>query len=239
MKQDASTSGRLSAPIFPKYYFNRKFKLFFLTTFFSILIFVIWLAFPQPNYKIWPPQEKDEKYLIHLTVGDFHTCLNFPDYELGVYQEWHMGAKEWYLSDNSNIYEVAKKAVADKVPGVIRFGVFSRPFWERENMPKEDVFTFWLSKEGFDRLKSALHKNRGKKISKDDSFWFFEHKKGYHLIDNCNGFIAEAVNAAGLPVRKILSQERYSMLWQLNRCRAIQNEFYTTNSTTQQKLRAF
>ncbi len=198
---------------------------------FSIIacFFLIWLAFPQPDPKLWPPKVKNEEYKIHLTVGEFHTCLDFPDYNLKAFQEWHMGAKEWYFTEKTEIYNLAAKALSKRVDGVIKFGVFAQPFWEREGISKENVFTFWLSKAGFARLLETLHKHRGEKIARKNSFWYYEYTAGYHLLDNCNGFIAQALCKAGLPIRKILAQESISMKWQLRRCLRIQDSFYSKN----------
>ena len=200
---------------------NLRIKLFAL---FAIgTIFLLWFVFPQPDYSLWPAKEKNNKFILYVTVNGYHSCINFPDFESGLYQEWHMGAKEWYLGKNAKLMEVATKAAKGKISAVIKFGLYSQPYWERNRLPKKQVFTFWLSQKGFHRLINELHKFRGKAMTRKGNFWYFPYKRGYHLIENCNVFTARALKAGGLPIREILAQEGQSMTWQLNRCLSIQN----------------
>jgi hypothetical protein len=183
-------------------------------------------VFPQPDYELWPPSEKNEKFKIYVTIDEYHSCINFPDYKLGLFQEWHMGAKEWYLSQDFKVSELALKAAKGKVDAVIRFGVFAIPYWEREGIPEKQVYTFWLTEKGFVRLNNFLHKHRGTDMQRKGKFWYFSYKQGYHLIQNCNSFTSSALIEAGLPIRNLLAQEGISFSWQLNRCKEIQSNFF-------------
>lgn len=207
------------------FFWNHRVKI--ISLFAASAIFVIWLAFPQPDYSIWPPKEMNDRHIVYVTVDGYHSCINFPDIETGMYQEWHMGAKEWYLGDKSNFAEVVAKATAGKVPAVIKFGLNSHTYWERKGLPKEQVFTFWLSPKGFKQLNNELHRSRGSEIKRVGDFWYFPYKRGYHLIENCNDFIARALIAGGLPIREILAQEGRSMTFQLKRCVRIQSAAFS------------
>ncbi|MBU1105655.1 MAG: hypothetical protein KKB51_03220 [Candidatus Riflebacteria bacterium] len=189
-----------------------------------LVVFFLWLAFPQPDLELWPAKERDDRFMVYVSIDDYHSCINFPDYSLGGYQEWHMGAKEWYLGNDPNVWEVVTKSLAKKTSAVLRFGVFLRPYWERMKIPSDKVFHFWLTEKGVSRMVTALHKNRGHEMTREGNFWYFPYLRGYHLIENCNSFTSSVLIAAGLPMREILGQEGVSMAWQLRRCTAIQNE---------------
>lgn len=183
-----------------------------------------WLIFPQGDPRLWPPAVKNDRYRVFVTVNSYHTCINIPDYNLGKFHEWHMGAREWYLSSGSTLLDVAVKATVGKLRAVIMYGVFSLPYWQREAIPMSKVFTFWLSPEGFLRLQKSLHAFRGKDMERQGNYWYFSYTRGYHMLENCNNFTARALISAGLPMREILAQEGWSMTWQLQRCQALQQD---------------
>lgn len=189
-----------------------------------MIVFILWLAFPQPDTSLWPPKERNERLKVSVTLDDFHSCINFPDYSMGVYQEWHMGARQWYLGNDPSVWEVVTKSLTERTSAVIRFGGFLRPYWERKQIHADKVYHFWLSEKGFSRMQAALHKYRGRKMERIGDFWYFPYLRGYYLFENCNSFTASVLIAAGLPIRESLAQEGTTMAWQLKRCAAIQNE---------------
>ena len=188
------------------------------------LFFLIWLAFPQPDPSLWPPAVRNDAYRVSVTIDGFHSFIDFPDFSLGLFQEWQAGAKDWYLTANASLVEVGARALGGSVPGVIRFGVFLQPYWERNHISPDKVFSFWLSAEGFRRLGEALHRYRGHERIKKGEYWYFPYQRGYYLLQNCNAFTASALREAGLPLREILAQEGLSMTWQLERCARLQDE---------------
>lgn len=194
------------------------------------IVFFFWLAFPQPDPSLWPPKERNERFEVYVTLDAYHSCINFPDYSMGVYQEWHMGAKEWYLGNEPNVWEVVTKSLTERTSAVIKFGGFFRPYWERMQISANKVFHFWLSEKGFSRMQAALHKYRGREMERIGDFWYFPYLRGYYLFENCNSFTASVLSAAGLPVREALAQEGITMAWQLERCTAIQNEHFGSRS---------
>jgi len=186
------------------------------------------MAFPQPDPCLWPPKECGERFEVYVSLDDYHSCINFPDYSMGGYQEWHMGAKEWYLGNEPNVWDVVTKSLTERTSAVIKFGVFLRPYWERNQINTDKVFHFWLSEKGFSRMQAALHKYRGREMERIGDFWYFPYLRGYYLFENCNSFTASVLIAAGLPLRETLAQEGITMAWQLGRCKAIQKEHFAS-----------
>lgn len=189
-----------------------------------LLLWGTWFLFPRPDPTLWPPAERDETRRIFVTLNDYHSCINIPDPALGLYQEWHMGPREWYLGKDPRILEVAGRVASGNVAAVIRFGVFARPYWEREGIPEGRVYSFWLSREGLRNLLASLHRHRGHERTRAGEFWYFPYTEGYHLFRNCNSFTASALIRAGLPLREALALDGTTMSWQLDRCRRIQED---------------
>jgi hypothetical protein len=185
-----------------------------------VLIF-LWLMFPQPVPELWPPDRPNDQLWIRVLIDDYHSLITFPDYELGCFQEWHMGVANWYLHRDFD-YWALFKSFFSPVPATIRFGVFTINYGLKNNISPEKTYTFYLSEKGKKHMLAYLHSWRGAEIGKKGEYWFFAAKRGWHPFSNCNAFIGGALRAAGLPIREAFSQESRTMTWQLRRCQAFQ-----------------
>jgi len=190
----------------------------------SMAVALGWLMFPQPVPGMWPPERPDEKLWVDVCIDDFHSLISFPDYQLGCFLEWHMGVASWYLEHRFSTWERIKSLVAP-VPGLIKVGAFHLNFQSRESIPADKTWRFALSEKGMAAMQATLHRWRGKETKPGKQYWQFESTRSWHLLRNCNAFVGAALRAAGLPVREGFSQERLTMAWQLNRCRAFQDEW--------------
>lgn len=180
-----------------------------------------WLFLPQPDAALWPPTVRDDRNVVYVSLGPMHAAIDIPDYETGMFQEWHMGARTWYI-DFRRDWGHLLRGLFTTSEAVIRFGLFQFTRWERESLPPDRVFKFWLSDEGRRRMIARLHRDRGAEIMRSGGFVFFEHRRPYWLLANCNGYIGGALEAAGLPIREVASVEPHVMEWQLRRCVAFQ-----------------
>lgn len=194
----------------------------------ATLLGVLWLAFPQPNPVLWPPSTRDDRNLIYVCIDGMHSLITFPDYTLGYFQEWHMGAATWYLKKQFT-WPARAFALISPVPATIRFGLFPFSYWERKKPGTAKVFKFWLSDHGHRNLESFLHSRRGKLVMQDGAYTYFDCKTRWSPLENCNGFIGGALQAAGLPVRESFSIENNTMEWQLSRCDSFQKEWLKRN----------
>ena len=203
----------------------QKKKLYFCVFFLCCAIFVGWLFLPQPDYNIWPPVAKNPKHAIYVVVDDEHTYFTLPDYKYGMFQEWHMGSKNWY---HNPIRTWKGRLEAAFVPseGVIRFGIFPFAPWEIQKSDSQKVYKFWLSSAGYLSLKKYLHKFRGSKLYRKNGYWYFKYSRNYHLFANCNGFVSGGLRTAGLPVREVFGIERLTMEYQLKRCLSFQEKHF-------------
>jgi len=182
---------------------------------------VAWLAFPQPDPALWPPAVRDDRNVVYICLNGFHSFLTFPDYQLGFFQEWHMGAETWYLN-GAFPWHLRVSALFRPVSATIRFGLFPFTSWERRSLPEAKVYKFWLTPSGRERLVAFLHRQRGKMLEQKTGFTYFASTRNWSPLGNCNGFIGGDLQAAGLPVRESVSLEGLTMQWQLDRCRRYQ-----------------
>lgn len=196
-----------------------------------LTLLLTWLMFPQPIPGLWPPETPDEKLWVDVCIDDFHSLVSFPDYQMGCFQEWHMGVASWYLEHRFTTWERIKSLV-NPVPGLIKFGAFHLNFQNRASLPQDKTWRFALSAKGMAALQASLHRWRGKEIKNEKGYWHFESTRPWHLFRNCNAFVGGALRAAGLPVRESFSQEDITMTWQLNRCRAFQSGWLATFSSS-------
>lgn len=183
-----------------------------------------WMMFPQPIPGLWPPEKPDEKLWVDVCIDDFHSLVSFPDYQLGCFQEWHMGVATWYLEHRFATLD-GFKSLVNPVPGSIKFGAFRLNFQNRESLPADKTWRFALSAKGMAAMQASLHRWRGKEVKFEKSYWHFESTRSWHPFRNCNAFVGAALRAAGLPVREAFSQEDHTMTWQLRRCKAFQDEW--------------
>jgi len=188
-----------------------------------LALFVAWLVFPLPDPGLWPPAVRDDANVVYVSLGEIHSAIDIPDRDLGMFQEWHMGTREWYLDRRRSWLDIVKM-IFFTADGVIRFGVFSSPYGERQGFAPDRVFKFWLSNEGRKRLLARLHRDRGELIERRDDFWYYTYRCKYHLLANCNNFVGAALQEAGLPIRESLSVELRPLAWQLRRCLRFQEE---------------
>jgi hypothetical protein len=152
------------------------------------LFVLLWLMFPQPVPGLWPPERLDDRLWVKVLVDEYHSLITFPDYDLGCFQEWHMGVESWYLRK-----DFGKRALFSSlffpVPATIRFGVFRLNYGLRQGIPADKTFTFLLSEKGRKNMIEYLHSWRGPEISKHAEYWYFASKQRWHVLSNCNAFI--------------------------------------------------
>lgn len=191
-----------------------------------LALFAAWLVFPRPDPGLWPPAVCDDANVVYVSLGEIHSAIDIPDRDLGMFQEWHMGTREWYL-ERCRSWPDILKTILFTADGVIRFGVFAYPYGERQGFSPDRVFKFWLSDEGRRRLLARLHRDRGELIERRDDFWYYTCRRRYHLLANCNNFVGAALQEAGLPIRESLSFELLPLAWQLRRCLRFQEEART------------
>lgn len=115
-----------------------------------------------------------------------------------VYREWEFAAKAWYLEGRRGWTEAARSLFLFPPSGVGRAD-HDAPVWERRSDLIYRRWTLLLTPEGFARMTAMLEADRGEPI--EGYTGWCESRRHYSVFHNCNHFAADALRAAGLPIR--------------------------------------
>lgn len=143
-----------------------------------------------------------------------HTSLLTPH----AYEEWGYAERAWYLEDQQGLSGIVR-ALFWPTEGVVEVGHYDRVWADRTPQPPSDLFTFQLTREGYQRLQQHLRAT----LSSEDPVAtfrqsaFYSAKRSYHLFHTCHQYAALALREAGLPISPFWAFNRNSFAWELRR----------------------
>lgn len=209
-------------------------------------------ACASPVEGLWPPPPDSPARAISVSLDTWHAMIAFPlepsaishqrsdaneqeqsgsssppSYQLSairhsLFEEWGYAERAWYLEDKRGLTGIAR-ALFWPTEAVVEIGRYDRVWADRTPQPPSDLFTFRVSEEGYQRLRTHL---RGT-ISVDAPVGsvgqssFYSAVRSYHLFHTCHQYAAHALREAGLPVSPSWAFNRTSLAWQLRRAARI------------------
>jgi len=135
-----------------------------------------------------------------------------------LYKEWGYAERAWYLEDQQGLSGIVR-ALFWPTEGVVEVGRYDRVWAERTPQPPSDLFTFQLTREGYQRLQQHLHATllSEEPVATFGQSVFYPAKRSYHLFHTCHQYAAHALREAGLPISPFWAFNRTSFASQLRR----------------------
>lgn len=198
------------------------------------LLIVLLMGCATPADDRYPPTEAETAATIHVVGRGWHTgiVVRRADIPPGVWPESADFAEAEYLKvgwGDRDYYPAAEfsawygiKALFWPTPSVLHVLGFSGPPARR--FPGDEVVALPLTRDGVERLArfiDASHERDGAARatpvapSREGPGWFYPSNRTFHLFDTCNVWTAEALRAAGLPVRSFLALTTGSVMAQV------------------------
>lgn len=183
----------------------------------------------------WPPKSGTPTKTIFVSLDTWHAVIGFPRKELEDYpakakipkdglqastpvafEEWGYAERAWYLGDQRGVSGMMR-AMATESEGIVEIAENDQLWAERTPQPPSDLFTFHLSEEGYQKLRTHLRSTitSPTPVIKKGGSRFYQATRPYSVAHHCHHYVAIALQKAGLPISSYLGLNRTSLATQL------------------------
>lgn len=193
---------------------------------------VLLSACASPVEGLWPPSPDSPARTIFVSLDTWHAMIAFsadtPDasrFTPRSYEEWGYAERAWYLEDKRGLTGIAR-ALFWPTDGVVEVGRYDQVWADRTPQPPSDLFTFRVSEEGYQRLRTHLRGtiSVNAPVASVGQSAFYPAARSYHLLHTCHQYAAHALRQAGLPISPSWAFNRTTLAWQLRRAARLSEE---------------
>lgn len=200
-----------------------------------------------PVGDLWPPSPDAVVRTIYVSLDSWHAMIAFPQgdelsernaqhdaqqpprssaflnhsrttFYQQRFEEWGYAERAWYLEGKRGLMGVMR-ALFWPTEGVVEIGWYDQVWAERTQQPPSDLFIFYVSEEGYHRLRHHLDNTvtEQRPVAVSGSSLFYPAERSYHAFHTCHQYAAYSLREAGLPLAPFWAFSRSSFAWQLRR----------------------
>jgi uncharacterized protein (TIGR02117 family) len=173
---------------------------------------------------LYPVQDQEEPKLIYVISHGWHTGIaakrddvdahlwpEKDDFPEALYLEVGWGDRDFYRTPRAGVGILLQAALGSPASVVFVIGI---PTTVSQYFPRGDIIEIALSRRGLEELATFVHATykrdaTGKTMPLGPGHWhqhsiFYLAEGQYSLFNTCNSWTSQALQAAGLPIRKAL-----------------------------------
>ena len=193
-----------------------------------MLVMLMWCAGCAASATLlYPLQDQEEPRLIYVVSHGWHTGIvvkrddiderlwpEKDDFPEALYLEVGWGDRDFYQAPKAGLGILIQAAL--RSPASVLF-VIGMPTTVTQYFPQGEIIELRLSRQGLEALATFVHATykrdaTGQTIPLGPGNWhkysrFYLAEGQYSLFNTCNTWTAKALQAAGLPIRKVLQAE--------------------------------